>query len=201
MKILACILGALVIFIAGSAWAIDELPIRNIIDQLPQALPAKPIGRVSIVPVNDSSQGGDVMIDYTDGSTFRISTGAQAQAAQLAPDGQTFGFNIVEYYVDTKGDLWVATRAIVFYKQGKRLSFIEPEKQATVGWAFRNGSSSAMVSAAGTHGPTFLSLWDIAKGKRVADADDNEEKKPLWTKGPQLLFCCTVKTIVRPSTR
>jgi hypothetical protein len=118
-----------------------------------------------------------------------------AQAAQLAPDGQTFGFNLVEYYVDTRGDLWIASRAIVLYRNGKRVSVVTPEKQATVGWAFRDGGKSIAVSAQGTHGPIYLGLYEVATGKRLATADGNaEEPKPKWMQGESLLFCCTVRT-------
>jgi hypothetical protein len=82
------------------------------------------------------------MIDYADGSTYRLSTLARAQAAQLALDGQTFGFGLVAYYIETKGDMWIATRAIVLYRQGKRLSVVEPVKQDTVGWAVHSSSSA-----------------------------------------------------------
>lgn len=68
--------------------------------------------------------------------------------------------------------------------------------EASVGWAFRSGSNSIMVSAQGTHGPTYLSLWDVLTGKMQAEADDIEEAKPRWTQGAPLLFCCSVKTTI-----
>ena len=200
MKMTALVLSILA---GASAWAsADEPdPIRNQIEQLERTIPAKKIRRVSIVPVDKAAEGGDVLIEYIDGSTHRLSTSARAQAAQLAPDGQTFGFDLVAYYVDMKGDLWISTRAIVLYRQGQRLPFIEPTKQASVGWAFRSGSNSIMVSAQGTHGPTYLSLWDVVTGKMQGEADDIDEAKPRWTQGAPLLFCCSVKTTVSAYTR
>mgnify|MGYP000352502684 CR=1 FL=1 len=177
-------------------------PVRDSIAQLSATVPAKPIKSVSIVPVDGSAEGGDVLIDFADGSSHRLSTAARAQAAQLGTDGQTFGFNLVAYYVDLKGDLWVTTPAIVIYRQGKRAAVIEPTKQASVGWAFRDGSSSIMVSAQGTHGPTYLGLYDVATGKRTAQAMElDDAPKPKWTQGAPLLYCCTVKTTVAPYTQ
>jgi len=196
---------ALVAFasLPGLAMAADvPNPVRDAIAQLEAAVPAKPIKRVSVVPVDDSAEGGDVQIDYADGSTHRLSTATHAQAAQLAPDGQTFGFNVVGYYIDLRGDLWISTRAIVLYRQGRRVAVIEPEKQATVGWAFRSGSNAIMVSAQGTHGPTYLGLYDVATGKRTAQVMElDDAPKPKWTQGAPLLFCCNVKTAVTTYTR
>lgn len=200
MKILAVVCSILASLPAWAA-AAEPAPIREAIEQIAATVPAKPIRRVSIVPVDESAEGGDVLIEYADGSTHRLSTSARAQAAQLAPDGQTFGFDLVAYYVDLKSDLWISTRAIVLYRQGKRVSVIEPVKQASVGWAFRSGSSAIMVSAAGTHGATYLSLWDVVTGKRLAEASDYEEAKPRWTQGTPLLFCCSVKTVISSYTR
>jgi len=174
----------------------------SLVDQLDGTVPEKPIRAVSIAVQHGSASGGDVQIDYSDGSTHRITTYASGQAAQFAPDGQTFGFNLVAYYVDTKGDLWIQTKAIVLYRGGKRVAVIEPEKQATVGWAFRDGSSSIMVSAQGTHGPIYLGLYDVATGKKKAEAFEFDEgPKPKWTQGAPLLYCCTVKTTVAPYTQ
>ncbi|MBL9002891.1 MAG: hypothetical protein JNJ46_01525 [Myxococcales bacterium] len=176
--------------------------VRATVAQIDSPLPTKPIKSLNIVPVDSSAQGGDLHIIYSDGSTQRVSTAGQAQAVQLAPDGQTFGFNLVAYYVDTKGDLWIQTKAIVLYRGGKRVAVIEPEKQATVGWAFRDGSSSIMVSAQGTHGPIYLGLYDVATGKKKAEAFEFDEgPKPKWTQGAPLLYCCTVKTTVAPYTQ
>lgn len=173
--------------------------LRDSLAELSATVPAKPIKSVSIVPVDASAEGGDVLVDYADGSSHRLSTAARAQAVQLAPDGQTFGFDLVGYYVDTKGDLWISTRAIVLYRGGKRVAVIEPEKQATVGWAFRNGSNSIMVSAQGTHGPIYLGLYDVATGKKTGEAFEFDEgPKPKWTQGAPLLYCCTVRTTVAP---
>lgn len=177
-------------------------PVRDSIAQLSATVPAKQIKSISIVPVDGSAEGGDVLIDYAEGSSHRLSTAARAQAAQLAPDGQTFGFNLVAYYVDTKGDLWISTKAIVLYSKGKRVAIIEPEKQATVGWAFRNGSSAIMVSAQGTHGPIYLGLYDVATGKKTGEAlEFDEGPKPKWVQGAPLVYCCTVKTTVTTHTR
>lgn len=187
-----------VIIIAATTSAIaeEDSDLRASLEALPQTVPSKQIKRVSIVPVDKAAQGGDVMIEYSDGSTNRVSTSARGQAAQLAPDGQTFGFALVDYYVDSKGDLWIATKALVLYRQGKRVSAIEPDKQAVVGWGFRSGSSNIMISATGTHGPTYLSLWDVATGKKLSESASYDDPKPRWAQGVPLLFCCTVKTTV-----
>lgn len=197
---------ALMIMLAGQPASVvaAEAPssLRDSLAELSATVPAKPIRNVSFIPVDGSAEGGDVLIDYADGSSYRLSTAARAQAAQRAPDGQTFGFNLVAYYVDTKGDLWIQTKAIVLYRGGKRVAVIEPEKQATVGWAFRDGSSSIMVSAQGTHGPIYLGLYDVATGKKKAEAFEFDEgPKPKWTQGAPLLYCCTVKTTVTPYSR
>ena len=167
---------------------------RAVLGSIEASIPSKPIKSIGIAP-NKDTQGGDVVISFADGSTHRLEAQGYAQAAQVAPDGQTFGFNLIEYYIDTKGDLWIASRAIVLYRNGKRMSFITPEKKATVGWAFRDGGKSIAVSAQGTHGPTYLGLYEVATGKRLATADGNpDEPKPKWMHGEPLLFCCTVRT-------
>jgi len=168
--------------------------LRSMLEGIEASIPRKAIKRVAILP-NKPTQGGDVELTFADGTTHRLAAMGMAQAAQLAPDGQTFGFNLVEYYVDTRGDLWIASRAIVLYRNGKRVSVVTPEKQATVGWAFRDGGKSIAVSAQGTHGPIYLGLYEVATGKRLATADGNaEEPKPKWMQGESLLFCCTVRT-------
>lgn len=186
----------LVASLAGSAFAVEpgDARWRSVLGSIEASIPSKPIKSVAIAP-NKDTQGGDVVISFADGSTHRLEAQGYAQAAQVAPDGQTFGFNLIEYYIDTKGDLWIASRAIVLYRNGKRMSVITPEKQATVGWAFRDGGKSIAVSAQGTHGPISLGLYDVATGKRVATADGNpDEPKPKWMQGEPLLFCCTVRT-------
>ena len=187
----------LVASFAGSvpaADAVEEEHWRSALSSIEAAIPNKPIKSVGIVPLK-GTQGGDVMLSFADGTTYRLAAQGYAQAAQRAPDGQTFGFNLVEYYIDTKGDLWIASSAIVLYRQGKRVSVIEPEKQASVGWAFRDGGKSIAVSAQGTHGPTYLGLYEVATGKRLATADGfDEAPKPKWMQGEKLLFCCTVRT-------
>lgn len=186
----------LVATLAGSEAAADpdDDNWRSVLGSIEASIPSKPIKRVAIVP-NKQTQGGDVVLSFADGTTHRLAASGFAQAAQVAPDGQTFGFNLIEYYIDTKGDLWVASRAIVLYRNGKRVSVVTPEKQATVGWAFRDGGKSIAVSAQGTHGPISLGVYDVATGKRVATADGNpDEPKPKWMQGEPLLFCCTVRT-------
>lgn len=76
----------------------------------------------------------------------------RAQTAQLDPDGQTSGVDLVAYYIDLKGDLWISTQAIVPYRRDKQGAAIEPVKQASGGWAVRSRASAIMVSAARTHG-------------------------------------------------
>lgn len=187
----------LVASLAGSVSAAEpgDARFRSVLGSIEASIPSKPIKSVAIAP-NKDTQGGDVVISFTDGTTHRLEAQGFAQAAQVAPDGQTFGFNLIEYYIDTKGDLWVASRAIVLYRNGKRMSVVTPEKQATVGWAFRDGGKSIAVSAQGTHGPTYLGLYEVATGKRLATADGfDEAPKPKWMLGEKLLFCCTVKTM------
>ena len=61
-------------------------------------------------------------IDLTATQRKAIASGIRqgyAQAAQLAPDGQTFGFNLIEYYIDTKGDLALSSRAKLVGKKLK----------------------------------------------------------------------------------
>ncbi|MBL8632919.1 MAG: hypothetical protein JNM40_06810 [Myxococcales bacterium] len=186
----------LVASLAGSVSAAepDDARWRAVLASIEPSIPSKPIKNVAIAP-NKDTQGGDVVISFADGSTHRLEAQGYAQAAQHTPDGQTFGFNLVEYYIDTKGDLWIASRAIVLYRNGKRVSVIIPERQATVGWAFRGGGKSIAVSAQGTHGPTYLGLYEVATGKRLATADGfDEAPKPKWMQGEKLLFCCTVRT-------
>ena len=186
----------LVASLAGSVSAAEpgDVRWRSVLGSIEASIPSKPIKSIAIAP-NKDTQGGDVLISFADGTTHRLDAQGYAQAAQVAPDGQTFGFNLVEYYIDTKGDLWIASRAIVLYRNGKRVSVITPEKQATVGWAFRDGGKSIAVSAQGTHGPTYLGLYEVATGKRVATADGNpDEPTPKWMQGERLLFCCTVRT-------
>jgi len=167
---------------------------RSVLGSIEASIPSKPIKSIAVAP-NKDTQGGDVVISFADGTAHRLEAQGYAQAAQVAPDGQTFGFNLIEYYIDTKGDLWVASRAIVLYRNGKRVSVITPEKQATVGWAFRDGGKSIAVSAQGTHGPTYLGLYEVATGKRLATADGfDEAPKPKWMQGGKLMFCCTVRT-------
>lgn len=194
--LIAGVFFAIAIAVTTTALAGEVSDLHASLEALPQTVPAKQIKRVTIVPVDKAAQGGDVMIEYADGSSYRISTSARGQAAQLAPDGQTFGFALVDYYVDTKGDLWISTKAIVLYRQGKQVSAIEPVKQAAVGWGFRSGSNTVMISATGTHGPTYLSLWDVATGKKLSESASYDDPKPRWTQGASLLFCCTVKTSV-----
>lgn len=174
---------------------------RELVQQLASMVPARPIRRVSIVPVDQAAAGGDVLIEYADGRTHRLSTGARAQAAQVAPDGQAFGFAVVSHDVDPKGDVSIATRAIVLYRQGKRVAVIETQKQARVGWAFRWGSSAIVMSTPGTHGTTPLSLWDVATGTKMAEVTGREDTKYSWTQGAPLLFCCTMKPVVNSDAR
>ena len=71
-----------------------------------------------------------------------------------------------------------------------------------MGWAVRDGSSSIMVSAQGTHGPIYLGLYDVATGKKKGEAlEFDEGPKPKWVQGPPLLYCCTLKTTVTPYRR
>lgn len=99
-----------------------------------------------------------------------------------------------EQHANPKGDLWTASRAIVLYRNGKRASVVVPERQATVGWAFRDGGKSIAVSTQGTHGPTGLGLYDVATGQRIAKADGTEgDPSPKWMQGEKLLFCCRVR--------
>lgn len=164
---------------------------RSVLGSIEASIPSKPIKSVAIAP-NKETQGGDAVSNFADGTARRFEAQGYAQAA---PDGQTFGFNLIEYYIDTKGDLWIASRTIVLYRNGKRVSVIAPEKQTSVGWAFRDGGKSIAVSAQGTHGPTYLGLYEVATGKRVATADGNpDEPTPKWMQGERLLFCCTVRT-------
>lgn len=185
----------LVASLAGSVSAAEpDARWRAVLGNIEASIPSKPIKSVSIVPI-DGAQGGDVAIEFTDGTSHRLSTQGYAQAAQLAPGGQSFGFTMIEFYIDTKGDLWTASRAIVLYRNGKRASVVVPERQATVGWAFRDSGKSIAVSTQGTHGPTGLGLYDVATGQRIAKADGNEgDPSPKWMQGEKLLFCCTLKT-------
>lgn len=186
----------LVASLAGSVSAAepDDALWRSVLGSIEASIPSKPIKSIAIAP-NKDTQGGDVVLSFADGTTYRLAVQGYAHAAQVAPDGQTFGFNLVEYYIDTKGDLWIASRAIVLYRNGKRVSVIIPERQATVGWAFRDGGKTIAVSAQATHGSTYLGLYDVATGKRLATADgDLEEPKPKWIQGEKLLYCCTVRT-------
>ena len=192
MKVIVLVLTALVSLSPESARA-EPAPLKVVVAGLPATIPATPIRRVTIVPFERSADGGDILVEYADGTGYRIRTFGRARAPQLAPDGQTFGFNLVSRYIDTSGNPWITTNGVVFYRQGRRLPSIEPVKQATVGWAFRAGSSRIMLSAAGTHGMTYLSLWDLASGKQVAEAADYAEVKPGWTAGPSLVFCCSVE--------
>lgn len=184
----------LVASLAGSVSAAEsDARWRAVLGNIEASIPSKPIKSVSIVPI-DGAQGGDVAIEFTDGTSHRLATQGYAQAAQLAPGGQSFGFTMIEFYIDTKGDLWTASRAIVLYRNGKRASVVVPERQATVGWAFRDGGKSIAVSTQGTHGPTGLGLYDVATGKRLATADDNDgDATPKWMQGEKLLFCCRVR--------
>lgn len=150
-----------------SADAVEEEQWRSMLSSLDAAIPDTPIKNVVIVPLK-GTQGGDVMLSFGDGTTYRLAAQGHALAAQRAPDGQIFGFNLVEHYIDTKDAPWIASRALVLYRNGKRVSVVTPEKQATVGWAFRDGGKSIAVSAQGTYGPTYLGLCEVATGKTAS---------------------------------
>lgn len=131
----------LVASLAGPVSAADpgDARWRSVLGSIEASIPSKPIKSVAIAP-HKETQGGDAVSNFADGTARRF----EAQGyAQSAPDGQTFGFNLIEYY--------------------------------TVGLAFRDGGKSIAVSAQGTHGPTYLGLYDVATWTRVGTSDGNPD--------------------------
>lgn len=142
---------------------------RTVLGNIEVSIPSTPIKNVAIAP-NKGTQGGDVVISFADGTTHRLEAQGYAQAAQLAPDGQPFGFSLIEYYnLDTNGDLLDRpTRHRALSQQQARVRGV-PEKQATAGWAFRDGGESSVVTAPGTHGPTYMGFVRSSDWERARD--------------------------------
>ena len=168
------------------------------LNEIPQEIPNKKIRSAYAQKDGKSDPGGNVVIEFIDGSNIKLGAGGHSTSVQVAPDGKTLGFSLVGYYVDMKYELLVSTRAIVIFSNGKRTAVVEPEKQAIVEWAFRLGGDAIAISSMVTHGVRYFSLWNTRSGKRLIldDSVNSPGIGPRWiNEPPKLIGCCIVESV------
>ena len=176
-------------------------PVRDSIAQryrLP--VPAKQIKSISIVPVDGSAEGGDVLIDYAEGLSHRLSTAARRKlrSSPRMADARFNPWPTTSIQRAICGSSDEGDRAL---QQRKRVAIIEPEnKQRSV--AFRNGSSAIMVSAQGTAWADSSGVIRRSHGARRPARHWSSTKAPSRSgcRG-SAWYCCTVKTTVTTHTR
>ena len=144
-----------------------------------------PVTRVILRPAPgalDKQERGDVIIEYTDGSRARLTNSGMAAAPRLAPDGRTVGYVALRFET-YRSERVLAYAQIVIFRDGRRLSTLQPEKIAELTWDFRQGGQQVAVASAGMHGPTYLQLFDVTTGKQLAVASGSDDSLPQWAAG------------------
>jgi len=70
--------------------------------------------------------------------------------------------------------------AVVVWRDGKSRRFV-PEKLYTVVWKFVKDGAQIGIGSAGSHGPTYLQLFDTSTGKLIDSRTDHQQHLPSWT--------------------
>ncbi len=183
-----CILLTPVLAVAAVSYAKPGAP-QN---RLPVTVVAVDHLGVQTAAGTDPGTIGNVRMTLPDGSHKLLTTSGLACDVKSTANGTIIGWTegqILKYPdrnqpVTKDGYPTVPTffpKSIVVRRNNKQRQLV-PEKLYLVVWKFLRNGRQIGVRSEGSHGPTYLQLFDTSTGKLLDHRMDFEKKLPAWTR-------------------
>ena len=135
---------------------------------------------------------GNVQMTLPDGSHKRLTQSGLAFDVKTTADGKIIAWSegqILKYpdrdQPITKDGYPTAPtffpKSITVRREGRQRQLV-PQKLYLVVWKFVRGGRQIGVHSEGSHGPTYLQLFDTATGRLLDSRMDSQKNLPAWTK-------------------